>query len=279
MADEELGTEPEEKPPEEDDGELIVDLPGEEDDDEDKEAEPEKPEKAEPEKQPPEDLDNLKAELERAKKDRDKAFYELRKATKTAEKREESPKFTDAQIVELLSTHKDDPAVLFQIMKQVSSQEGAAKAKVAVEDQEVQTIRKTADDFISNNFPSYLKEDSEDRHKLAKAKGILRVEDHPLGDFLGVAGIALMQLPNIIENIKKQAAEDAAKAHTEQARKKAIKETSPASSKPKTKGSTTSDIDSNAREVIEKLGLTGAAAKTYVKMLRNARNTSVMMTE
>lgn len=234
-------------------------------------ADPTPPE--EPEKsldKPPEakELEELKERLKKAEKDRDRAFYNLRNAKKQPEEKTD-PAFTDAQLLSLWEEHKDDPAVAIQIMKEIGKQQGKSQAIDAVKEKEISAIKNDVEKFMVDRFPDYSNEESPMRAEIDKSKKMLHIENHPLGDFFAVAGNALLKMDSMLAAAKKQAREEALREKQEEGRKKAIKENSPASSKPKAKPSADSG-DGKYLATAKQMGFNKRQTERYLQMMKNA---------
>lgn len=251
------------------------------DESEDDEQEPDEndQETGEEKAEEPSELEKLRTELESVKKDRDRLGYKLRQQSQQKPEKEtdKEAQFTDAQLVQLISEHKEEPEILLQIMKQVNKQEGAKTAETQIKAAEIKQRRTEIDKWMAENVPGALDENSPDHEQMTNARSMLNLEDHPYGDFLGVAAANLMVLPQMLQDAEKRGREAALKEKGETTRKKTIKENSQSGGKPKTKPATGGDLDAKAAEVIGKLGLQGKAAETYKKMLSNSKHRSVVI--
>ena len=240
----------------------------EEDDDPEKEPEPEKD--PEPEKEPEVDF---KAEL--AKKDEEiktmnRNFYGLRKKFKAIEAKsaDKDVKFTDEQLKEMLDEHQDDPAVMLQIMKHVSAQTSNDAAKAHVDAADISKRKKEMDDYLLASWPDAFVEGSKDQKDIQQAKDFMHLNEHPLGDALAGAMTMFLQMPDMLENAKKEAREGAIKV--EDNRKKTIKQNSLESGKAKNAPGQPSN---NALAVAKQMGLSKSATKVYLKLRKNANAT------
>lgn len=222
----------------------------------------------------------LKAEKEKAEKDRDRAFYNLRNAKKTEKKESKEPEFSDAQLLDLIETHREDPAVMLQIMKQVSKQQSGEMAETKIKSQEIKQKKAQIDQFIVQNYAPFVNDDTPEHQELQRAKAFMHIEDHPLGDYLAIAALELAGLPKTIEQVKKQAVEEALKKNGEESRKKAIKETATGGSKPKNKVVATVDEDTNQYLATAKqMGLNKEQTKRYLQMVQNAKKRSIIVND
>lgn len=228
----------------------------------------------------PNELDTLRAELEKARKDRDRAFYKLRQQSQQKpddKKSETESHFSDAQLVQLIAEHNDEPEILLQIMKQVNKQEGKQTAEATVKAQEIKQRRAEIEKWMSENVPDVLDNESEHYQQVTNARSMLHLDDHPFGDFLGVAAQFLMAYPQTVEQIKKEARESALKEKGETTRKKTIKENTQSGGKPKTKPAVGDDkIDAQVKEMTKRLNFSKEAAENYRQMLMKNANRVVV---
>ena len=231
------------------------------------------------EEDPQEIIARLKAEKEKAEKDRDRAFYNLRNAKKAEKKESKEPEFTDAQLLDLIETHREDPAVMLQIMKQVSKQQSGVTAESKIKSQEIKAKKQNIDTFLATNYGRFIDDGTPEYQDVQKAKEFLHLDDHPLSDFLAIASMQLSQLPNIIEQAKKQAVEEALKKNGEASRKKAIKESSTGESKPTKKVVATDDDTSQYLATAKQMGLSKEQTKKYLQMVQNAKKRSIIVNE
>ena len=233
---------------------------------------------------PQEIIARLKAEKEKAEKDRDRVFYKSRKydeliAKQSEKKEKKEPEFTDAQLLDLIETHREDPAVMLQIMKQVSKQQSGVTAESKIKSQEIKAKKQNIDTFLATNYGRFIDDGTPEYQDVQKAKEFLHLDDHPLSDFLAIASMQLSQLPNIIEQAKKQAVEEALKKNGEASRKKAIKESSTGDSKPTKKVVATDDDTSQYLATAKQMGLDKEQTKKYLQMVGNAKKRSIIVNE
>ena len=224
------------------------------------------------EEDPQEIIAKLKAEKEKAEKDRDRAFYNLRNAKKSEKKESKEPEFTDAQLLDLIETHREDPAVMLQIMKQVSKQQSGEMADTKIKSQELKAKKQQIDGFLTQNYGPYMDDGNPVSQELKKAKEFFHINDHPLGDYLAVAAMELANLPVTVEAVKKQAVEEALKKNGETSRKKAIKESSTGTSKPKSKVEPSPDNDNESRWLAnaKQFNFDKKQTESYIKMMKSA---------
>jgi len=104
------------------------------------------------------------------------------------------------------------------------------------------------------------------------------LDDHPYGDFLGVAASFLMAWPQTKEQIEKEAREAALKEKGETTRKKTIKENLQTGGKPKTKPAAGGDskIEAQVKEMSKRLNFSKEAADNYRQMLMKNANRVVV---
>ena len=246
------------------------------DEPEDEEPEDDEPE---PDKEPEKDFeaelakkDELLKKQDETIKEHNRNLYGLRKKfkaleTKTADK---DTVFTDDQLKKMIEEHQDDPAVMLQIMKHVSKQTAGDETKSQVSAMELSNRKKDLDGYLTTHYPDAFNEGSQDHQDLQKAKEYLGLLDHPLGDYLAGSATVALQMPDMLENAKKEAKESAIKV--EENRKKSIKETNLESGKKKSKGVKLSD---NHLAVAKQLGLSKSATRYYKEMLNNTKPATV----
>ena len=251
-------------------GEVSVDEP------EEAPAEEEVKEEAPEVEDPKAILESLKAENERirlenekTKKDLARAYYQKRK--EKDKPKEDDPEFTDAQLLALIREHKDDEAVTLQIMKQVAKQQGKVHAIDAVKNQRIKSMRQNIDGFLSENFAQYVSEESPQHEELLKSKELMDLSDHPFGDFLAVSSIIASNFPTIVENVRKQAFDEALKKKGEETRKQSIKESAPATSKKQSGAAPVSEGESQWRATAKQMNMTESQTKRYLEMMRKIK--------
>jgi len=154
--------------------------------------------------------------------------YEIRKATKKLKEKETAEKpgeieLTDAQFEQLIETHDADPKMKVQIMKQMAKQIAKGTEVKATEAVEIKQLKSEQDHYLSSNWPDLGKEDSELRGNIDRAKSMLRVEDHPFSDFLSMASVMLMRLPEFVKAAEERGRASALKGKVEDKRKETIK--------------------------------------------------------
>jgi hypothetical protein len=220
----------------------------------------------------------LQAKNEELQKQVNRKFYNLRKESKKPEGVEagDKPQFTDAQMLKILEEHRDDPAVTLQVIKHMTEQAGAKIKKEAVEDSTIVQQKTQADTWLRANIPQLYEEGSELREKTDEIRQTLRLNDHPLGDFLAVAAAQVSAIPNMIKQAREDERKKALAEAAETSRKAAVKGGGPA-------GNTKSDHkggggdESGFRTSGKAMGLTGSALDLYISMRKNAKNQRQVM--
>jgi hypothetical protein len=259
---------------------LVVDEDVEEDDQEDEDGDDENPEDEEDEEDEKDDgedkLAELESELQKAQKEINRLGYALRK--KEAPKKEEpEAKFTDAQLLNIMNDNADDPAVLFQVVKQMIAQGTEGVKDEAVNAAEIKRTKQELDNYLSTNWPDIKDESSESHKQLTEAKQWMQLDTHPYGDFLATAAVIMQQVPDMIENAKKEAKAEALKEKTEKTRKDKIK--SNKAPKGGKKGEVVGDLPSNFNEAAQTLGLNKRQKALYAKMIAGANKGAPMTAE
>ncbi len=273
-ADDEPG---EEEPPDDDD--VILDLGDEPEPGED---EPEEP-GDKPEDKP--DADDLSSKLEkletditdRTKKmaDLDVAITEANRKLhgirqeKGAEKKgegEEDATFTKAQLVQILEEHKDEPEVMLRIVEQKVKQAVKGVKDETINATEVAAKSKEFNDVLNERYPELKDAGSALRAEVDGSKAILGMEDHPYGDYIGMAGLVLNQLPNLIKQAHEAGKQEALKDKGDKHRKAAIKSSS-LSSPGKIKTGTEATVTEDMAAVEKMLGLKTPAQKKLYRQL------------
>ena len=210
------------------------------------------------------EMDTLKSDFEKLTKDRNTLAYQLR-TNKKEEKPTEEETFSDTQLMGLLEEHKDDPAATLQIIKLVASQAVKGNKKETLDAVEISQTKKELDLFISTTYPDFLDETGPIRERVNKMKSKLGIEDHPYGDWFGMASFVLTN----IEQIEKQAFEKGQKTalgkSADDNRKKDIKTKGLAPAKKKAGESTV--LSSRVSKVIKQMDMTPGQAKVYQKLM------------
>lgn len=223
-------------------------------------------------------ITELQAKNEELQKQLNRKFYNLRKESreKKAESTEgDKPQFTDAQLLKILEEHRDDPAVTLQVMKHMTEQAAKATKKEAVEDSTLNQQKTQAETWLKQNIPQLYEEGSELREKTDEIRSTLRLNDHPLGDFLAVAAAQVSAIPNMIKQAREDERKKALAEAAEASRKAAVKGGGPANARADHKGG--SGDETGFRASGKAMGLTGGALDLYISMRKNAKNQRVVM--
>jgi len=193
--------------------------------------------------------------------------YKMRKALEAKDTKDgdEDSKFTDAQLLGMMNEHKDDPAVMLQIMKHISKESGKKSEENAVDAAEIATTKKQVDSFITKNWPEINEDGSDLRRDVDEAKKMLRIEDHPYSDYLGIAAALVTNLPDMIAAAEERGKSAKIKDKNETNRKQGIKDNK-LSSKGKKKGAEVK-LPAQAQATAKQLGLTKSQVKIYKQML------------
>jgi hypothetical protein len=193
--------------------------------------------------------------------------YKMRKAleAKDTTDKDEDGKFTDTQLLGMLREHKDDDAVQLQIMKHVSEESSKKIEAKVVDAAEIAATKKQVDSFITKNWPEINEEGSDLRKDVDEAKKMLRIEDHPYSDYLGIAAALVTNLPDMITAAEERGKSAKIKDKNETNRKQSIKDNK-LSNKGKKTGAEVK-LPAQAQETAKQLGLTKSQIKIYKQML------------
>lgn len=205
-------------------------------------------------------------------KESNRNFYGLRKKLKAMETKgdDKDANFSDAQLIGMIEEHQDEPGTMLQIMKQVGKQAASGEADVRIKAVEASQRKKEMDSYLLKTYPDAYDEGSENHKSIQQAKEYLHLTDHPLGDFLAGSSTMFLQVPEMLENVKKEARENALKV--EDARKKNIKQNSLESGKKKT---ASKELSSNYRSTAKQLGLSKSQTAIYAKLLTQGKTATV----
>jgi hypothetical protein len=225
-------------------------------------------------------ITELLAKNEELQKQLNRKFYNLRKESKEkkAEGAEtgEKPQFTDAQLLKILEEHRDDPSVTLQVMKHMTEQAARVTKKEAVEDTAILQQKIQAESWLKQNIPQLYEDGSELREKTDEIRSTLRLNDHPLGDFLAVAAAQVSAIPNMIKQAREDERKKALAEAAEASRKAAVKGGGPAGNKGiDHKGG--GGEEASFRASGKSMGLTGGALELYITMRKNAKNQRQVM--
>ena len=208
-------------------------------------------------------------------KESNRNFYGLRKKLKGLEPKDDDKEeqFTDVQLKDMLEEHRDDPQVMLQIMKQVSKQASKSDAEAYTEAAEVSQRKKELDTHVLSTWPDIHNEGSQTHQDIEHAKEFLHVTDHPLGDFIGGAGMVYLQLDQMLEDARKDEREKILKTTTEEKRKESIKGNSLETGKKKggSKG-----LSAEYRSTAKQLNLSKSASKIYAEILKKGKQPAIV---
>jgi hypothetical protein len=193
--------------------------------------------------------------------------YKMRKAleAKDTTDKDEDGKFTDTQLLGMLREHKDDDAVQLQIMKHVSEESSKKIEAKVVDAAEIAATKKQVDSFITKNWPEINEEGSDLRKDVDEAKKMLRIEDHPYSDYLGIAAALVTNLPDMITAAEERGKSAKIKDKNETNRKQSIKDNK-LSDKGRKIGAEVK-LPAQAQATAKQLGLTKSQIKIYKQML------------
>ena len=224
-------------------------------------------------------ITELMAKNEELQKQLNRKFYNLRKERKEAPKEggeTENPQFTDAQLLKILEEHKDDPAVTLQVIKHMTEQSAKATKKEAVEDTALNQQKTQAESWLRANIPQLYEDGSELREKTDEIRSTLRLDNHPLGDFLSVAAAQVSAIPNMIKAAREDERKKALAEAAEASRKAALRGGGPADGT-KTDHKAGMGDEAGYRASGKAMGLTGGALDLYISMRKNAKNQRQVM--
>lgn len=222
-------------------------------------------------------FEELKAQNEKLQKELKRKFYNFRQERKQQAKEgvADKPQFTDAQLLKILEEHRDDPAVTLQVIKHMTEQASSKVKKEAVEDTVIQQRKEVTQQWLQQNAPEIFDEESELRPMHERMLHEMRLEDHPLGDFLAAAAAKMTVLPDLLKQAEEAGRQKALAEAAEATRTKAVKAGGPA-------GATKAVPKGNAGDAQYKadgknIGLTGSALELYVQMRKQAKNQRQVM--
>ena len=247
--------------------------PDELEEDEDEEEEESAEDNAEINKK----IETLEAEIAKRDeqiKESNRNFYGLRKKLKGLETKSDDTEeqFTDAQLKDMIEEHRDDPNVMLQIMKQVSKQASKTDAEAYTQAAEVSQRKKELEEHLISTWPDAHNEGSQTYQDLEHAKEFLHVADHPLGDFIGGAGMVYLQLDQMLEAARKEEREKILKGTTEEKRKASIKENSLEAGK---KRGDIKGLSKDYRSTAKQLNLSKSQTAIYAKLLGTGKSATV----
>lgn len=225
-------------------------------------------------------LEEVKAQNEKLQREVNRKWYQRRKEREAEQKAEgadgkKTPPLTDAQLLKIMEEHKDEPAVLLQVFKHVSEATGEKIKKETTEDASILQEKAQAEAFLKQNMPGLFDEESDTRQKVDEARGKLRLNDHPLGDFLAVAAARMVAYPEMIRQAREDERKKVLAEMAEGTRKSGVKNAAPAATGTAAAKSGGNDADYIAQG--KAMNLSGEALKLYVQMRKNARNQRQVM--
>jgi hypothetical protein len=216
--------------------------------------------------------------LSRAITEAEGTLHRIRQEKKTSAKTDdEESKFTDAQLLGMMNEHKDDPAVMLQIIKHVSQESGKKSEERAVDATEIANVKKQTDSFVTKNWPEINEDGSDLRKDVDEAKKMLRIEDHPFSDYLGIAAALVTNLPDMITAAEERGKKTNIKDKNETNRKQGIKDNKLSDKGKKTGVEVT--LSAGAQETAKILGLSPTATKIYKTMLAASKGKESITTE
>ena len=192
-------------------------------------------------------------------------FFASQKDSRKKEGDDEEVEFTDAQLLGMLEQHKDDSTIMLQIMKHIGQQAAKKGKNEAVDAAAVASTKKEIDSFINQNWPEINEDGSDLRRDVEEAKKMLRLEDHPFSDYLGIAAAVMANVPDMIKEAEERGKKGGIKDKNEVNRKQAIKDKR-LSEKGKKKGEKVT-LPAQAAQTAKQLGLNDRQAKLYSKLL------------
>lgn len=227
-----------------DDPGYVAPDPGEadEDDDEGTEDPGGDPDEDKPDDEDDDPLEKLKSELKQdfdsklAEKDKEinKIGYALRKATEKGkgDDKGDEPQFSDSQLLGILKEHKDDETVLLQVMKEIADSKGKEVEKSAERAADIKTKTIDFDKFLTQAYPDFQKDDTEQAQAVERAVDWLHLEGHPFAKYLAISTMQFQHIPKLIEQAKEEAKKEFLSKKADDTRKEKIKNNAPAGTKP-----------------------------------------------
>ena len=170
-----------------------------------------------------EDLKREHADLLRKNKDLNKALHEER-TRKKAEKGDDKADdvLTDAQLLGILEEYKDDAKTQLNVIRYAAEQAAKKASKGAISDADVVRKKKETEEFVHKNYPDLLKEDSQLRTAVDRAKDELGIGDHPYAELFGTAVTFLAAAPQALKDAYEQGKKDAMAGVGENKRKEKV---------------------------------------------------------
>lgn len=212
-------------------------------------------------------LNNEIAELRKHNTDLNRAISQFRAQSKEAKAEEESP-LTDAQLRQLYKEHKDDPDTLFNIVEYQIKQ-GAKKAGQETFDAAEMSKRKlAADNYITQNWPDLNNDASPLRHQVDQMKQAADLNNHPMGDVMGLALLILNNLPTLNDGVFEAGKQAGLGEKADGKRKKKIEDTkiSPSGKGGGKKGEG-NILSGSALETAKQMDMNPAQKKIYARLI------------
>jgi hypothetical protein len=257
----------------------------------DKPAEPDEKKEDKTEAKPDETsgkIDALTKEIEGLKQKASESYWRgeyfkmrnKREAEKPAESK--APPFTKAQLLRVLEEHQGEPAVQLQVWDSMLESALSQNEKKFTETAEITAKKSQTESWLRQNAPALFDDGSELRMQTDTMRQQMKLEDHPLGDFLAVAAAQMAAYPEMLKKEVEKAREEERKKllgeTSEKARKGAIKGAAPAGGKRSPSAAGAADEATYIKQA-KGMGLTGDAVTEYVKIRKNAAKNSKTIME
>lgn len=150
-------------------------------------------------------LEEVKS-LRKKKSQLNKALHQARQKNKQTNS-DEPVNYSDEDLVGLVDRYKDDPAALLQIMRFVGTQ----SAKQQTDFANLEKVKQNHDAYVVDRWPEMADEDSELYQQANETKQALKLEDHPLGDYIALSTLICEALPDLQKVSYDQGVNDAKK--------------------------------------------------------------------
>jgi len=217
-------------------------------------------------------ITDLEKEVEKAKKAKSKAFYDLRQAKKEGPE-SKAGQLSKAQIRQILADNKDDPDTLMNVVEYIAEQTAHGISSETVNAAEINRKKGELDGLLVDRYPDINEPGSDIRTEVDEAKKILGLDNHPYGDYFAVASRVLEDLPELLKDAYNKGKGETGET-AEDKRKKDIKSKQlPASKKAKAPGG---ELTGTQEETAKQMNMTPSQRKIYAKLAGNkARSVSV----
>lgn len=205
-------------------------------------------------------------QLESDKKGLQTALHQARQKNKKKKDSEsdEDVVFNDEQLVGMIEEHGNDPETMLRIFKQVATQTTNDKTNA----EEISKIKNTHDTYVSERWPDIDNPDSDLSKKVNQALKTLRVENHPMGNYLALSVMVTEELPNIQAEAYERGKADAMKDKGVSSKKK-VNNLTPSGNK---KSSKKSKLDGKLLKTANQIGLDERQRKIYAKLINKENN-------